>query len=265
MLDPMQRQAACDLLFEKWSARERLDRLPDACRPADRHEGYAVQTLIEQRSAHPLFGWKIAATSRAGQMHIGVDGPMAGRILKERVVAPGATVSLSGNAMKVAELEFAFVMGDDITPRATPYRVEEVLAAVQSLHPAIEIPDSRYEDFVHAGEAQLIADNACAHLFMLGETTEIDWRAIDLAAYEVHAMLRRNGEEQRLVGVGANVLGDPRVALTWIANELSALGVTLKKGQVVTTGTCLVPISVIAGDEVRADYGMLGMISARFA
>ncbi len=56
----------------------------------------------------------------------------------------------------------------------------------------------------------------------------------------------------------------PRVALTWIANELSGMGVTLKAGEVVTTGTCMVPIDVLPGDSVTADYGALGTISARF-
>ena len=264
MLNPSQIHSASDLLFSKWTARACLDALPHACRPHLRDEGYAIQALVETRSAHPLFGWKIAATSTAGQAHIGVTGPLAGRILRERVVAPYATVSLDGNQMKVAELEFAFVMGEDLTPRAKPYSVDEVLAAVASLHPAIEIPDSRYADFVRAGEAQLIADNACAHEFMLGEATKADWRAIDLRAHQVCGFRQRDGETYQRDGIGANVLGDPRTALTWLANELSAIGVTLKAGQAVTTGTCMVPMEVIAGDEVRGDYGPIGQIGIRF-
>jgi len=42
------------------------------------------------------------------------------------------------------------------------------------------------------------------------------------------------------------------------------MGVTLKAGEVVTTGTCMVPIDVLPGDSVTADYGALGTISARF-
>lgn len=264
MLNPSQIQSASDLLFSKWTARACLDALPVSCRPHTRGEGYAIQALVETRSAHPLFGWKIAATSTAGQAHIGVTGPLAGRILRERVVEPYGTVSLDGNQMKVAELEFAFVMGEDLAPRAKPYSVDEVLAAVASLHPAIEIPDSRYADFVHAGEAQLIADNACAHEFMLGEATKADWRAIDLKSHHVHGFRQRAGKTYQRDGIGANVLGDPRVALTWLANELSALGVTLKAGQAITTGTCMVPMEVIAGDEVRGDYGPIGQIGIRF-
>ena len=264
MLGDAQLHAASDLLYRTWLAGERLDMLPGDSRPATRAEGYSIQALLEKTSEWPLFGWKIAATSKAGQHHIGVDGPMAGRILRERTVTPGSEVSLKSNLMKVAEIEFAFRMGADLRPRGAPYDVSEVLAAVRSLHPAIEIPDSRYNDFVTAGEAQLIADNACAHLFMLGEAASANWREIDLSAFPVQAVRTRNGVQEHRAGIGSNVLGDPRVALTWIANELSGMGVTLKAGEVVTTGTCMVPIVVLPGDGVAADYGVLGAISVRF-
>ena len=264
MLTAEQRHAASQILLSTWNEKKRIAGLPDDLKPTSRAEAYQVQALVEAQSKAPLFGWKIAATSRAGQLHIGVSGPMAGRILQERVVAPGSAVSLDGNQMVVAEVEFAFRMGTDLPPRPNAYSVDEVLASVASVHPAIEIPDSRYDDFVHAGECQLIADNACAHQFMLGDATAADWRHFDLSAYEVAVRLRRDGQDHPLKGIGSNVLGDPRIALTWIANELSALGVTLKQGQVVTTGTCLVPIAVQPGDAVFADYGPLGTIDIRF-
>lgn len=265
MLDHNALQSASDLLYAQWMALGRIDHLPAACRPSTRAEGYAIQVLLEQRSAAPLYGWKIAATSAAGQAHIGVKGPMAGRILRERVVEPGTAISLQGNLMRVAELEFAFLMGQDLTPRAAPYERAEVCAAVASLHPAIEIPDSRYHDFVAAGEAQLIADNACAHLFLLGAPCSVDWAQFDLATYPVHATHHQKAGTTALTGSGANVLGDPVVALTWIANELSSLGLTLQKGQVVTTGTCLTPVVVAPGEALHADYGPIGRISASFA
>jgi 2-keto-4-pentenoate hydratase len=99
---------------------------------------------------------------------------------------------------------------------------------------------------------------------MLGEAASANWREIDLSAFPVQAVRTRNGVEEHRAGVGSNVLGDPRVALTWIANELSGMGVTLKAGEVVTTGTCMVPIEVLPGDRVTADCGAFGTISARF-
>ncbi|MFO1149965.1 MAG: hydratase [Alsobacter sp.] len=261
-MDETRARAASDLLVGHWDAGTRIDALPEQLRPSTRAEGYAIQAQVERRSASSLFGWKIAATSQAGQRHINVDGPLAGRILAEKVREPGATIPLSGTLMRVAEIEFAFRFGRDLPPRPTPYGVAEVLEAVASLHPAIEIPDSRYTDFCAVGAAQLIADDACAHLFMLGPASDAPWRQADLAAAPVSATL--NGEETRH-GKGANALGDPRVALAWIVNELSGLGLTMQAGQVVTTGTCVVPVEVAPGDEVRGDWGPYGTLSVRFA
>jgi 2-keto-4-pentenoate hydratase len=236
--------------------------LPEAIRPNTRAEGYAIQALLEKTSAKPLYGWKIAATSKAGQKHINVDGPLAGRLLAERAFASGATLLFGANRMRVAEPEFAFRMGRDLPPRPTPYTVGEVLAAVSTLHPAIEIPDSRYEVFTKAGAAQLIADNACAHEFVLGPATTANWRNLDLVA---HKVIGRVGDRIEREGSGENVLGDPRVALTWLANELSGLGITLAREQVVTTGTCLVPLEIAPGDRARADFGSLGSVEVGFA
>ena len=257
-------RAASDILFENWTARTRIDQLPESLRPSSRHQGYAIQAEIERKSAFPLFGWKIAATSEAGQKHIGVTGPMAGRILHEKVLPAHAAVTLHGNLMRVAEVEFAFKIGKDLLPRSSLYTQEEVLQAVSSLHPALEMPDSRYHDFVAVGEYQLIADNACAHLFMLGEATGADWRQIDLSTFSVAVNHIRNGQAKALTGQGSNVLGDPRKALLWIANELTQSGVALRAGQVITTGTCLTPVQVEAGDRIEADFAQFGFISASF-
>jgi len=261
MLDKDDIAAASRILYAHWHTGTKCDVLEPRLRPRDRAEGYAIQAALEAHSPGRLFGWKIAATSEAGQKHINVRGPMAGRILSETVIADGATASMKGNEMRVGEPEFAFRMGRDLPPRPAPYSVEEVLSAVAALHPAIEIPDSRFVDFVSAGEAQLIADNACAHLFVLGEPTSADWRAIDLVEERPEITLR--GE--RHVGHGKNVLGDPRVALAWLANELRELGLTLRAGEVVTTGTCHPPLPIEAGDHLVADFGVLGRVSVRFA
>jgi 2-keto-4-pentenoate hydratase len=260
MLGPDQTRAAAALLFDHWQNGRRLAALPSSLRPTTRAEGYAIQAHLEERSALPLFGWKIAATSRAGQAHIGVDGPLAGRILAERVLQDGAAVPLGANHMRVAEAEFAFRMGQDLPPRKAVYDPDAVLAAVEALHPAIEVPDSRFEDFAAVGAPQLIADNSCAHLFVLGPPATIDWRGIDLAEHPVVGRVAGRIERQ---GKGANVLDDPRLALTWLVNELSQLGITLKAGQVVTTGTCTIPLEVEPNDELVASFGTLGEVSVR--
>jgi 2-keto-4-pentenoate hydratase len=260
MLGQDQIETASRLLHGHWRAGTKIGALEDAIRPHSRTEGYAIQAVLERYSREKLFGWKIAATSEAGQRHINVAGPLAGRILAETVLPDGGMAPMAGNEMRVAEPEFAFRMGKDLPPRATPFSVAEVLDAVATLHPAIEIPDSRFGDFVSAGEAQLIADNACAHLFVLGQATTADWRARDLIEERPRITMRG----QHYVGHGKNVLGDPRAALAWLANELRSLGLTLRAGEVVTTGTCHPPLPIASGDRMDADFGVLGKVSVGF-
>ena len=251
---------ASDALWQHWQQGTRIDSLPVSIRPSTRAAGYAVQARLEARSTAPLFGWKIAATSKAGQAHIAVQGPLAGRLLAERVFSNGAEIPFGANHMRVAEAEFAFRMASDLPSRTKAFGVDDVLDAVGSLHPAIELPDSRYHDFTKVGEAQLIADNACAHYFVLGDAAPDTWRSLDLAAHVVTARIAGEPDRQ---GNGANVLGDPRAALTWLVNELSDLGITLNAGQVVTTGTCVMPLPIEPGDRVIADFGVLGRVEAR--
>src|SRR3984957_9980012 len=151
-------------------------------------------------------------------------------------------------------------MARGLPPRSTPYTTQEVLDAVDTLHPAIEIPDSRFADFVSAGPAQIIADNACAHLFVLGAAATANWRSLDLVEEKPAITLRG----RQFTGHGRNVLGDPRVALAWLTNELRELGLTLKAGQIVTTGTCHPPLPIQSGDLFEADFGSLGKVSVAF-
>lgn len=252
-------QTAAAILWQNWQQQSRIDEIPEPCRPNNRAEGYAIQAEIERLSGQKVVGWKIAATSLAGQKHIGVDGPLAGRLLANRVLENGANISLHGNLMRVAEAEFVFRFGQALPKRETPYTVEEVLAAVESLHPGIEIPDSRYHDFVRVGAPQLIADDACASWFVLGAATSANWRETNLVTHTVEAY---KNDLPVATGSGANVLGDPRVALTWLVNELSIYGEGLQAGQFVTTGTCMVPLPIAPDDQLHFDFGAFGVIEA---
>ncbi|PUE19809.1 hydratase [Limnohabitans sp. MMS-10A-160] len=261
----LSRQAA-QVIWSHWQSGQVLSALPEACRPQTAQQGYAAQAQLPGVAGRSVVGWKIAATSTNGQAHINVSGPLAGRLLSGQVFESGASVPSAGNRMRVAEPEFAFAMGQDLPPQSAPYTQDQVMAAVATLHPAIEVPDSRMEPFTAAGQAQLLADNACARHFVLGPAAPDLWRTVDLSTYPVHAHLAHNAQTRYArEGTGGNVLGDPRIALTWLANQLSSLGITLQKGQVVTTGTCMVPLEIEPGDTATADYGALGRVSMTFS
>src|ERR1700739_735530 len=131
MLDEHQIASAAGTLHTHWQAGSKIGDLDPSQRPRDRREGYAIQAAM-QRYGTP-FGWKIAATSEAGQKHINVTGPLAGCIFAERVIPDGGTAPMAGNEMRVGEPEFAFRMGRDLPPRDAAYSVQEVLDAVHAL------------------------------------------------------------------------------------------------------------------------------------
>jgi 2-keto-4-pentenoate hydratase len=256
--------AAAALLWSHRVAGTAIDALPPALRPTSSADGHAIQACLSQVTGRAVVGWKIAATSAAGQAHIGVGGPLAGRVLAGMVDADGATVSLAGNRMCVVEPEFAFRFGRTLVPRAMPYGIEEVLDAVDALLPSIEVPNSRFADFARAGEPQLIADDACAHRFVLGVPSPEAWRTVDLRTHRVHAeVVSANGQRLTREGDGTAVLGDPRMALLWLVHELGSRAIALDAGQFVSTGTCMVPLEVRPGDVVRADWGSLGRLVVR--
>jgi len=261
-MQPQQIQQAVATLLPVFRDHGHLAALDPRCRPANRAEGYEVQAALLAAIGEPGIGWKIAATSAAGQKHIGVSGPLAGRLLQSRCLTDGATVSLAGNFMAVAEAEFAFRIGRDIKRvGSAPLSMSDVMASVEALHVAIEVPASRFKDFAKAGEAQLIAEFACACFFVVGQEVATDWRSIDLKDHLVSMTCNGATVAQ---GQGSNVLGDPRLALTWLANELVDHNRYLQAGDVVMTGTCVVPVPIKVGDTVTADFGVFGSVTAQF-
>ena len=117
-----------------------------------------------------------------------------------------------------------------------------------------------YDVFDTIGAPSICADCAFHAWFVLGPQVA-DWRGLDLAKQPVRAWKK---DAVVAEGSGANALGDPRIALTWLANHLNARGLALKAGEVITTGTCVKPVDVIGGDTVVMDYAALGKMSAGF-
>ena len=252
---------AAKLIWDCWQNGDKIQQLPDKISPKTRAEAYGIQACYESYSEAPIFGWKIAATSLEGQKHIGVSGPLAGRILRERVFTPFEKLNFGKNKMAVAEPEFAFKMGKTLKPRNVQYNMKEVMQAVDTLHPSIEIPDSRFDNFSTVGELQLIADNACAHEFVIGPSMHDKWKMLDISK---HIVTIETSNKHCNKGIGSNVLGDPRIALTWLVNELSKNNISLLEGMIVSTGTCAKPITIKEGDTVIVNYGILGKMSFTF-
>ncbi|OLS99481.1 hypothetical protein BJF90_08185 [Pseudonocardia sp. CNS-004] len=237
---------AASELWERWQHRSPAGALPEGNRPTTVADAWAVQVALTEL-AGPRIGWKIAASSPAGQRHIGVSGPIAGPLLASGVRASGDSVRLT--SMASAEPEIAFRLGADLPAAGRPYDRETVLAAVADVLPAIEVPDSRFGDVPAAGAAQLVADLACAAFVVLGEPVP-QWSLGELRDRKV--VMRINGEIAS-EGAGANALGDPCDALVWIVDTVTRHGSDLLAGEVVITGAAAPPRSVRTGDVVTCE------------
>jgi len=261
---PTQAEQAADLLLAARSGRRPIAILPESCRPANLDQGYAVQQALVARLAArrgEAVGFKIGATSAKAQAFLGVSEPFSGRILAAGVAESPASLSVADFIFCLIEPEFALSMASDLPPRAAPYGEAEVADAVAAVHPAIEVVTSAFgKAWSGAGAPALIADNGVHGAFVLGPACE-DWRSLDLVHHAVR--LSVNGEMVG-EGVGANALGGPLTALTWLANQQSAVGRGLLAGDLVTTGVVTDFVEVTAGDLVQADYGVLGVLRVSF-
>ena len=247
-------------LWEAWRDGRQIDALPADCRPGAIDEAYAVQDALTASAGLAVAGYKIGATNTRVQARFGVDGPFSGRLFADFVAESPLDVPPGRVNFHTIEPEFDFVMARALTPRVAPYTREEVREAVASVHPAIEVPDSRYTDWLSMTAEDLIADNAIAGLLCLGPEAE-GGLAHDLAAQPV--TVRVNGVLAS-EGAGRNVLGDPWNVLVWLANHLSAREATLEAGHIVTTGSATDIVRCRPGDTVTADFGPLGEVEIRF-
>jgi 2-oxopent-4-enoate/cis-2-oxohex-4-enoate hydratase len=202
-------------------------------------------------------GKKIGVTSKAVMDMLGVHTPDFGHLTSAMVYNDGDAVPINTLVAPRAEGEIAFVLGRDLTgPGVTP---ADVLRATAYVMPCFEIVDSRIRDWKIRIQ-DTVADNASSGVFTLGgQAVKPD--AVDLKTCGM--VLEKNGE---IVGVGAGAatLGHPLNAMAWLANTLGRLGITLKAGEVILSGSLAQLVPCKAGDHLRVTIGGIGSASVRF-
>lgn len=246
---------AADILWEAWMDGRTIPELPSGCRPADLRAGYAIQAELDSRAGARV-GWKIAATGAGGRKALGVEQPLAGPLYERFAVADGGEVDFSAIRMRTIEAEFGFVMARDLPADEQPFERPAVLAALGAFVPAIEIPNTRYDNQRAVGGPQLVADAACAGFFIFGPRVE----NYDPERLPSHALTLTTGGGERAEGTGAKVLDDPIEAVRWLANALAANGRGLVAGDTVITGAAAALREPGIGVAV-AEYGELGSLT----
>jgi 2-oxo-hept-3-ene-1,7-dioate hydratase len=233
-------------------------------------DGYRVSrawVALQLAEGRQIIGHKIGLTSRAMQQASQIDEPDYGTLLDNMLYTctQGKVLDIAFTDFVVprVEVELAFVLKKDLHgPNVT---VQEVLAATGYVTPAIEIIDSRIEQFdrhtkVMRKVFDTISDNAANAGIVVGAekvdplTTNLPWCG---------AILKLNGVVEE-TGLAAGVQGHPAVGIAWLANKLAPWGEHLKAGQIVLAGSFTKPVPAKVGDVFEADYGALGCLHFKF-
>lgn len=239
-------------------------------------DGYRVSrewVRMQRAAGRQVIGHKIGLTSRAMQMASQIDEPDYGTLLDNMRFdcTPGQVLDIPFERFIAprVEVELAFILKAPLRgpglEGGKEVSVADVIAATEYVTPAIEIIDSRIEQFdrhtrVMRKVFDTISDNAANAGIVLG--------AKQAAPAELNlpwcgAVLRQNGVVEE-TGLAAGVQGDPAVGVAWLANKLAPWGESLEAGQVVLAGSFTRPVAAKVGDLFEADYGPLGSLNFRF-
>jgi 2-keto-4-pentenoate hydratase len=200
-------------------------------------------------------GHKVGLASAAMQRQLGVNQPDYGHLTASMFHLEHQPIPARTFIQPKIEPEIAFVLGRRLEgPGVT---VADAVRAVEFVLPALEIVDSRIQDW-KISIVDTIADNASSGGVILGGTPA---RPVDVDLRLAGCLLYRNGD---LVETGASgaVLGSPLNALVWLANTIGPLGVAQEPGQVVMPGSMTKAIPLSPGDTVSTTIAGIGSVTA---
>jgi 2-keto-4-pentenoate hydratase len=237
-------QAAELLLAVRADPSRALAELPEALRPADRAEAYAVQRLVAS-GFDGIGGWKVGPFGDT-------DEPACSPLPAAVVVASPSRCDSAGR-QNFIEAEVSFTIGCDLPPRAEPYGREEIIAAMATAHPTIELLQSRYSDLDAVQPLSALAD-CQSHFALIVGPGRGDWHGIDFDAEVVEQYVDGKLAATRQ----GNPAGDMVRLVQWLANTGSVWAGGLKAGQVVTCGSWTGKSLVGANADMRVHFPSLG-------
>ena len=248
-------------LFDAHARREPFVPLPEVIAPRTLSDAYAIQDAFVALRATKLgaiAGHKIALTSAEMRRFVGVDTPQAGMVFAALVRRSPARIRAADYVRLIVEFEIAVEIGEDLPAADRPFLRKRVSDAVGAVMAGMEIADDRNADYKELARhpLDLIADNSWNEGAVLGAAVK-DWRGIDLGA--VRGVASINGITVG-EGRGADCMGHPLDALTWLADHLASIGRGLLRGDVVITGSIITSKFVKAGDLVRFELEQLGSV-----
>jgi 2-keto-4-pentenoate hydratase len=270
MLSDSVRREAADALAAAEIDRAPIPPLRETWPDLDVVDAYEIQLLNIRRrldAGVTVNGHKVGLSSKAMQEMMGVDEPDYGHLLSDmelphHVNGTNRPVPADRYCYPRVEVEVGFILGEDLPGEGCTER--DVIDATEAVAPAIELIDSRIVDWdIRIGDT--IADNASSAGYVLGPD-RVKPTDIDLKAIEARLMRRTGSGEPEKVAEGRSdaVLGDPVVAVAWLARKVASFGVTLEAGNVILPGSVHRAIDVRPGDDFEAVFDGLGSVRLSF-
>ena len=260
-MDQNRMKALAEMLLAAEQSQKPIPPLTESDPGISVEEAYRIQLLVmemKKSRGQVVVGKKIGLTSLAMQNMLGVKEPDYGHILDGMVVMEAEKILTADLIKPRIEGELAFVLKGDLQgPGVT---LTEVIRCSEGVIPSLEIIDSRIVDW-KIKLPDTVADNASSARIVLGGAIT-SLHSLDLRT--VGMVLEKNGEIVA-TAAGAAVLGHPAQAVAWLANKLAAYDITLRKGEVILSGSLTAAMPVGAGDFVRADFGPLGDVKTKFS
>lgn len=259
-MTPQDIQTHGDALYQALADRKPIAPLTDRVADFSVEDAYQIQLrMIGHRLAkgETVVGKKIGVTSKAVQDMLKVYQPDFGHLLSGMVFSEGEPIPMKSLIAPKAEAEVAFILKHDLNgPGVTAV---DVLRATDFVLPCFEIVDSRIADWKIRIQ-DTVADNASCGVFVLGGTPR-SLRGFDLSVAGM--VVEKNGDILS-TSAGAAVQGSPVNAVAWLANTLGALGIPLRAGEVILSGSQSPLMPAAAGDTFTCSVGGLGSCSVRF-
>ncbi len=214
-------------------------------------DAYAIQAAsigLRVERGERRVGVKMGFTSRAKMVQMGLSDVIWGRLTHAMQVEEGGTVDFGRFVHPRVEPEIAFLLKRPLSGEVT---AAEALAAVEAVAPALEIIDSRFQNFKFT-LPEVIADNASSSGFVVGA-----WHDPHCDFTNLGLMLSIDGRAVQ-VGSTAAILGHPLRALVAAARLSGAAGEPLEAGSVVMAGGATQAEWIKPGQYVSVDMERLG-------
>lgn len=221
--------------------------------PQTAAESYAIQKYVAtamSKTLGPIRGWKVGAPTPTAEPFA---SPLhTGTLFEGETTLPKGLCRFYG-----VEAEIAYRFGKDLPARQTPWTREEVLSAIASAHPAIEICDTRFSEIGAQTALLHLADQGNHGALIYGDALT-NWASLTPVEEAVRLTAGSNIIAEHK---GGNSAGDPLRMLVWLAQHAAEQGFPIKAGDIVTTGSMTGTVFVEAGTTAKAEFGSLGSIT----